>query len=150
MGWYGSGNMNTMKLYEVLGNIRYIGWYRRMFANDPVVGLKFITELLPENDPEMEPHYECQGQARPMECSVISIYWLYRDENIFIPKSSVKADLFKQETVVQNIVEDTETRFSGGQYKEEYSLAGPALIRQLYACCADELKQGLSRSTGGG
>ena len=85
-----------------------------------------------------------------MECSVISIYWLYRDENIFIPKSSVKADLFKQETVVQNIVEDTETRFSGGQYKEEYSLAGPALIRQLYACCADELKQGLSRSTGGG
>ena len=58
--WYGSGNMNTMKLYEVLGNIRYIGWYRRMFANDPVVGLKFITELLPENDPEMEPHYECQ------------------------------------------------------------------------------------------
>ena len=37
-----------------------------------------------------------------------------------------------------------------GQYKEEYSLAGPALIRQLYACCADELKQGLSRSTGGG
>ena len=85
-----------------------------------------------------------------MECSVISIYWLYRDENIFIPKSSVKADLFKQETVVQNIVEDTETRFSGGQYKEEYSLAGPALIRQLYACCSDELKQGLSRSTGGG
>ena len=37
-----------------------------------------------------------------------------------------------------------------GQYKEEYSLAGPALIRQLYACCSDELKQGLSRSTGGG
>ena len=36
------------------------------------------------------------------------------------------------------------------QYKEEYSLAGPALIRQLYACCADELKQGLSRLTGGG
>jgi len=69
--WYGSGNMNTMKLYEVLGNIRYIGWYRRMFANDPVVGLKFITELLPENDPEMEPHYECQlcgaqGQANGM------------------------------------------------------------------------------------
>ena len=40
-------------------------------ANDPVVGLKFITELLPENDPEMEPHYECQlcgaqGQANGM------------------------------------------------------------------------------------
>ena len=30
--WYGSGNMNAMKLYEVLGNIRYIVWYRRMFA----------------------------------------------------------------------------------------------------------------------
>ena len=40
-------------------------------AKDPVVGLKFITELLPENDPEMEPHYECQlcsaqGQANGM------------------------------------------------------------------------------------
>ena len=35
------------------------------------------------------------------------------------------------------------------QYKEEYTLAGNALIRQLYACCSDELKQSLSRSTGG-
>ena len=35
------------------------------------------------------------------------------------------------------------------QYKEEYALAGNALIRQLYACCSDELKQSLSRSTGG-
>ena len=35
------------------------------------------------------------------------------------------------------------------QYKEEYTLAGSALIRQLYACCSDELKQSLSRSTGG-
>ena len=35
------------------------------------------------------------------------------------------------------------------QYKEEYDLAGTALIRQLYACCSDELKQSLSRSTGG-
>ena len=34
------------------------------------------------------------------------------------------------------------------QYKEEYTLAGNALIRQLYACCSDELKQSLSRSTG--
>ena len=35
------------------------------------------------------------------------------------------------------------------QYKEEYTLAGSALIRQLYACCSDELKQSLSRTTGG-
>ena len=35
------------------------------------------------------------------------------------------------------------------QYKEEYTLAGSALIRQLYACCTDDLKQSLSRSTGG-
>ena len=35
------------------------------------------------------------------------------------------------------------------QYKEEYTLAGNALIRQLYACCSVELKQSLSRSTGG-
>ena len=35
------------------------------------------------------------------------------------------------------------------QYKEEYELAGAALIRQLYACCSEELRQSLSRSTGG-
>ena len=35
------------------------------------------------------------------------------------------------------------------QYKEEYNLASSVLIRQLYACCIDELKQSLSRSTGG-
>ena len=35
------------------------------------------------------------------------------------------------------------------QYKEEYSLAGPALIRQLYACCSGNLKTSLSRTSGG-
>jgi len=29
-------------------------------ASEPVVGLAFITELLTESDPEMEPHYECK------------------------------------------------------------------------------------------
>jgi len=29
-------------------------------ATEPVVGLAFITELLTESDPEMEPHYECE------------------------------------------------------------------------------------------
>ena len=36
-----------------------------------------------------------------------------------------------------------------GQYKEEYSLQGSALTRQLYACCTPELATGLSRSTCG-
>lgn len=29
-------------------------------ASEPVIGLAFITELLTESDPEMEPHYECK------------------------------------------------------------------------------------------
>ena len=35
------------------------------------------------------------------------------------------------------------------QYKEEYNLAGSSLIRQLFACCSEELRHSLSRSTGG-
>ena len=36
------------------------------------------------------------------------------------------------------------------QYKEEYQLEGSSLIRQLFACCSEELRHSLSRSTGGG
>ena len=35
------------------------------------------------------------------------------------------------------------------QYKEEYTLQGAGLIRQLFAACSDDLRHGLSRSTGG-
>ena len=35
------------------------------------------------------------------------------------------------------------------QYKAEYNLAGDGLIRQLVACCSEEMKQSLSRLTGG-
>ena len=35
------------------------------------------------------------------------------------------------------------------QYKDEYSLAGHAITRQLYACCSMELATSLSRTTGG-
>ena len=35
------------------------------------------------------------------------------------------------------------------QYKEEYNLSGAGLIRQLYACCSEEMKQSVSRLTGG-
>ena len=35
------------------------------------------------------------------------------------------------------------------QYKEEYQLSGRALIRQLYACCSEEMKTSLSRITSG-
>ena len=35
------------------------------------------------------------------------------------------------------------------QYKEEYKLEGPQLIRQLYACCSVEMKTSLSRITSG-
>ena len=31
-------------------------------AEDPIIGLQFITEYLPESDPQMEPHYECGGK----------------------------------------------------------------------------------------
>ena len=42
-----------------------------------------------------------------------------------------------------------EFKVTWSQYKEEYELAGAALIRQLYACCSEELRQSLSRTTGG-
>ena len=35
------------------------------------------------------------------------------------------------------------------QYKAEYSLAGAGMIRQLVACCSEEMRQSLSRLTGG-
>ena len=35
------------------------------------------------------------------------------------------------------------------QYKDEYSLTGQAVTRQLYACCSTELATSLSRTTGG-
>ena len=35
------------------------------------------------------------------------------------------------------------------QYKQEYNLAGAGLIRQLIACCSEEMRQKLSRLTGG-
>ena len=40
-------------------------------------------------------------------------------------------------------------RTTWNQYKMEYNLEGPGLIRQLHACCAAELKTSLSRLTGG-
>ena len=36
-----------------------------------------------------------------------------------------------------------------GQYKQEYNLAGAGLIRQLIACCSEEMRQSVSRLTGG-
>lgn len=57
----------------------------------------------------------------------------------------------RPEVKMDSTAEDwAEFEVTWGQYKEEYNLAGPALIRQHYACCADELKQGLSRPTSGG
>ena len=38
---------------------------------------------------------------------------------------------------------------SWNQYKEEYDLTGAGLIRQLIACCSEEMRQSLSRLTGG-
>ena len=56
----------------------------------------------------------------------------------------------RPEVKMDSSAEDwAEFEVTWGQYKEEYSLTGPALIRQLYACSADELKQGISRSSGG-
>ena len=31
-------------------------------SEEPIIGLQFITEILPESDPQMEPHYECEGK----------------------------------------------------------------------------------------
>ena len=48
----------------------------------------------------------------------------------------------RPEIKMDSSVEDwSEFEVEWDQYKEEYTLAGTALIRQLYACCTDELKQ---------
>ena len=43
----------------------------------------------------------------------------------------------------------SEFKVTWDQYKEEYALTGPQLIRQLYACCSEEMKTSLSRITAG-
>ena len=43
----------------------------------------------------------------------------------------------------------SEFKVTWDQYKEEYGLQGPQLIRQLYACCSEEMKTSLSRMTAG-
>ena len=43
----------------------------------------------------------------------------------------------------------SEFKVTWDQYKEEYGLVGPQLIRQLYACCSEEMKTSLSRITAG-
>ena len=56
----------------------------------------------------------------------------------------------RPEVKLDSSAEDwSEFEVTWAQYKEEYNLAGPGLIRQLYACCSDELKTSLSRITGG-
>ena len=56
----------------------------------------------------------------------------------------------RPELKLDSSVEDwAEFQTCWDQYKQEYSLAGAQLIRQLYAACSDELKQSLSRITGG-
>ena len=45
-------------------------------CHDPVVGLKYVTEVLPVSDPEMEPHYECQLCDKQGEANVILMHLL--------------------------------------------------------------------------
>merc|ERR1712098_446654 len=60
----------------------------------------------------------CRFQELEKEVSRV-----YPEKNIFIPKLSVKKDIFKQETVIaQNIVEDADTRLSiGGDGQKSFN-----------------------------
>ena len=66
-------------------------------------------------------------------------------------ESSKKPDKFpRPEIKLDSSSEDWyEFQVTWEQYKEEYGLQGPSLIRQLYACCSDEMKTSLSRITAG-
>ena len=65
--------------------------------------------------------------------------------------SSNKPEKFpRPEIQLDSTAEDWEEfSVTWSQYKAEYSLAGDGLIRQLIACCSEEMKQSLSRLTGG-
>ena len=65
--------------------------------------------------------------------------------------SSNKPEKFpRPEIKLDSTAEDWEEfSVTWSQYKAEYSLAGAGLIRQLIACCSEEMKQSLSRLTGG-
>ena len=44
-------------------------------SEEPIIGLQFITEVLPESDPQMEPHYECEGKiysSKPLNLHKLS------------------------------------------------------------------------------
>ena len=66
-------------------------------------------------------------------------------------ESSKKPDKFpRPEIKLDSSSEDWyEFQVTWEQYKEEYGLQGQSLIRQLYACCSDEMKTSLSRITAG-
>ena len=55
-------------------------------CEEAIIGLQFITEFLPESDPEMEPHYECGGkiyfislQTPPSSSSNCTYYYSIQD-----------------------------------------------------------------------
>ena len=66
-------------------------------------------------------------------------------------ESSKRPDKFpRPEIKLDSSNEDwSEFKVTWDQYKEEYGLQGPSLIRQLVACCSDEMKTSLSRITAG-
>ena len=78
----------------------------------------------------------------------IHMMYAHRDAQ---PVSSNKPEKFPRPEIKLDSTAENWEEFivTWAQYKEEYKLAGAGLVRQLIASCSDELKQSLSRLTGG-
>ena len=47
-------------------------------SEEPIIGLEYITEFLPESDPEMEPHYKCEGKNHLPKLSFSLYFHLFK------------------------------------------------------------------------
>merc|ERR1712098_706236 len=83
-----------------------------------------VADMYDDTDDKLLEAIKITSQSRKMaEHNLVSRFQelekevarVYPQKNIFIPRISVKKDIFKQETVIaQNIVDDADTRLSNG------------------------------------
>ena len=90
---------------------------------------------------------ECQYKTQLLEYAQADIWNLLTKQLVeaIVIESLRRPDL----KLDSSFKEWSEFLMTWNQYKDEYQLAGSSLIRQLFACCTEELRHSLSRSTGG-
>ena len=86
---------------------------------------------------------ECQYKTQLLEYAQADIWNLLTKQLVeaIVIESLRRPDL----KLDSSFKEWSEFLMTWNQYKDEYQLAGSSLIRQLFACCAEELRHSLSR-----